>query len=202
MSETLASGPGMHFTGSIAESAFELMVESGYSAMSMRSLAKKLGMQPGSIYHHFHSKVDVLEQVIEALLNRRLAGWLRVKPKRADVASSMRSFIAFHVKYQLKFGRNDQLLMMEVRHLDQVRRKKILGSDTEYFDELRKIVSQGAQSNAFKVPDVDIVAASLLALLNGAPGLLKDEKPMSEAFIVQLMTHMTWRLLGAQPTKH
>lgn len=202
MSQTLASGPILHFPRSIAESAFELIVESGYSAMSMRCLARKLGMQPGSIYHHFHSKADVLEQVIEALLRRRLVGWLSVKPKRVDVVSAMRCFVAFHVQYQLNFGRKDQLLMIEIRHLDQARREKVLVSDTEYFDELRKIVSQGAESKAFKVLDVDIVAASLLALLNGTLGLLNDEKPMSDAFIIQLMTHMTWRLLGVQPTKH
>lgn len=201
MPQTLASRPIEHFTELIAESAFELIVESGYSAMSMRCLARKLGMQPGSIYYHFHSKVDVLEQVIEALLRRRLAGWLNVKPKRADVISAMRSFVAFHVQHQLKFGREDQLLMIELRHLDQARREEVLINDAVYFDELRKIVSQGAVSKAFKVLDVDIVAASLLAMLNGTLGLLNEEKPMSEAFIIQLMTHMTWRLLGVQPTK-
>lgn len=198
----LTSRPIVHFAGSIAQSAFELIVDSGYSAMSMRCLARKLGVQPGSIYHHFQSKEDVLEQVIDALLRRRLAGWLGVKPQRADAISAMRSFVEFHVHHQLSFGRHDQLLMTEVRHLDQARRDKVLAIDAQYLNELRNIISQGAESKVFKILDVDIVASSLLALLNSALGLLNENKPMSEAFITQLMTHMTWRLLGGQPTKH
>ena len=47
----------------IVNAAIDLIMEGGFSAMSMRSLARKAGMQAGSLYYHFPSKIDVLEEI-------------------------------------------------------------------------------------------------------------------------------------------
>lgn len=195
-----ASLAATHFPGSITESALELILESGYSAMSMRCLARKLGIQPGSIYHHFQSKADVLEQVIDALVQRRMDGWLRVKPQRSDPISALKTFIAFHVQHQVDHGRVDLLIMSELRHLGDDRREEILINDGNYVAELHRIIGRGAESKVFKVLDVHIASMSVLALLNGTCGLIDKEKPMSVRFLVQLMTHMSLKLVGTSLT--
>ncbi|MFF7061578.1 TetR family transcriptional regulator [Pseudomonas sp. NPDC008258] len=43
---------------SLTQAATELMVEIGYTAMTMRKLALRVGILPGSLYHHVDCKQD------------------------------------------------------------------------------------------------------------------------------------------------
>ncbi|MHA1538232.1 MAG: TetR/AcrR family transcriptional regulator [Alphaproteobacteria bacterium] len=49
----------------LLEAAARRFVEDGYTAASMRDIARDAGMQPGSIYYHFASKEELLVAVHE-----------------------------------------------------------------------------------------------------------------------------------------
>jgi len=49
---------------SIEEAAYELFLEQGYSATSMRQIAKHAGIALGGIYNHFKGKEDIFEAII------------------------------------------------------------------------------------------------------------------------------------------
>lgn len=48
----------------IEESAYELFLEQGYSATSMRQIAEHAGIALGGIYNHFKGKDDIFEAII------------------------------------------------------------------------------------------------------------------------------------------
>lgn len=48
----------------IEEAAYELFLEQGYSATSMRQIAERAGMAVGGIYNHFDSKDLIFEAII------------------------------------------------------------------------------------------------------------------------------------------
>jgi AcrR family transcriptional regulator len=49
----------------ILECATKLFAEKGYSAISVRTLAREVGITEGSIYNHFKSKKEILETILE-----------------------------------------------------------------------------------------------------------------------------------------
>ncbi|TDF82440.1 TetR/AcrR family transcriptional regulator [Pseudomonas sp. H9] len=53
--------------------ALALFAEKGFGQVSMRELASHLGLTPGSLYHHFPSKQDLLYDLIEELYEELLA---------------------------------------------------------------------------------------------------------------------------------
>jgi AcrR family transcriptional regulator len=55
----------------IAEAALASIDEDGLAALSMRSLARRLGVEAGSLYHHVDSREDLLDEVI-ALINEEV----------------------------------------------------------------------------------------------------------------------------------
>lgn len=61
--ETLSKGERTSRT--IIDAAYNLMVTQGYAATSMRQIADKAGLAPGSIYNHFSSKEEVFVAIIE-----------------------------------------------------------------------------------------------------------------------------------------
>ena len=48
----------------IIKSAAQLFLERGYSAVTMRDLAKELGIKAASLYNHISSKHEILESLI------------------------------------------------------------------------------------------------------------------------------------------
>ncbi|MGY1922985.1 TetR/AcrR family transcriptional regulator [Pseudomonas tolaasii] len=177
----------------IVEAALELMVESGFSAMSMRSLAKKVGLHAGSIYHHFPSKQDVLEEVLDALLQQRLNGWWEYKPKRAGVLKLLEAFIAFHVRRTLEHAREEHLVHAELYRLQGSRLSRVLEQDDIYTRELSEIIRSGVTAGLFNVPDVELAARSLLAMLGGAGSISRGQLPAQT--ITRMLTQMARRLL-------
>lgn len=64
MSEVILT-KGERTSRAIIDAAYDLMVDQGYAATSMRQIADKAGLAPGSIYNHFSSKDDVFRAILE-----------------------------------------------------------------------------------------------------------------------------------------
>lgn len=50
--------------GRVLEAALELFVQQGYHGTSMRQIAERAGLAPGSVYNHFNGKEDIFYHVI------------------------------------------------------------------------------------------------------------------------------------------
>ena len=59
--------------GVVRDIAAELFAEKGFHETTMRDIARRAGMLPGSIYYHFPSKADLLAGVYEEGVSRLLA---------------------------------------------------------------------------------------------------------------------------------
>jgi AcrR family transcriptional regulator len=60
--ETLTKGERTHQT--VIEAAYDLFLEQGYAATSMRQIAEKAGLALGGIYNHFSGKEAIFAELI------------------------------------------------------------------------------------------------------------------------------------------
>ena len=60
----IALSKGERTRQTIEEAAYELFLEQGYSATSMRRVAERAGLALGGIYNHFSSKEEIFEAII------------------------------------------------------------------------------------------------------------------------------------------
>jgi AcrR family transcriptional regulator len=63
MEDTLSRGE--RTSRAIVDAAYDLMIDQGYAATSMRQIAKKAGLALGGIYNHFSSKEEVFRAILE-----------------------------------------------------------------------------------------------------------------------------------------
>ncbi|WP_454866970.1 TetR/AcrR family transcriptional regulator [Pseudomonas lini] len=184
----------------ILEAAYDLMIEQGFTAMSMRSLAKKVGLHAGSLYYHFPSKQELLEEVIESLQQRRLKAWYLEKAGTRDTLAQLTAFIRFNVRRHLHCLREERLLKLETCHLAPEQRLRVDEQEACYVQELKGILQRGVKERLFLIDDLNAVAYGILGLCSCTPGL-SQECVAPEACLVDTVTRMTHQLLSLKPRK-
>jgi AcrR family transcriptional regulator len=56
---------GERTRAAILDAAYDLFIEQGFAATSMRDIAGRAGLAPGSLYNHFSSKEEIFAAIIE-----------------------------------------------------------------------------------------------------------------------------------------
>lgn len=84
----------------ILEAAANIIIENGYDGCTMRAVASRVGMKAGSIYYHFASKDEIIEEVlnigIETLYDY-VASELRKLPADAPFEQKIRVATTAHL---------------------------------------------------------------------------------------------------------
>ncbi len=80
----LVHGKGM---GILKKATYELLAFKGYSAVSMRDIAKRAGLVVGQLTYHYKTKDHLIESVIEDFTNiiiEKLKDYLRLSNNKVD----------------------------------------------------------------------------------------------------------------------
>ena len=68
----------------LLKAAAELFAERGYDAVSMRDIAKVVGVTQANLYYHFQDKADLIQSTLERVFKTRaedLSAWLGDHPE-------------------------------------------------------------------------------------------------------------------------
>ena len=81
----------------IVKIAAVLFKEKGYSAVTMRDIAKAVGIKAASLYNHINSKQDILKAIIISLAEEFTRGMEIVKTSDATNIDKLKQIISLHV---------------------------------------------------------------------------------------------------------
>lgn len=171
----------------LLQAASELMAEIGYAAMSMRQLAARTGLQPGSLYHHVASKQDLLLDVVLYALAQRLEAW-----RCSTYPRNLQGYLRFMLDRQRSHPGEHLLLRHEVRHLTGKQRGWVQAAQQQLCDPLQQYIALEQHGP----DDVTGVCDAVLALLDSTDSLRRRETPMAEAAIERWMMRMSRLLVG------
>ncbi|MDR3499135.1 MAG: TetR/AcrR family transcriptional regulator [Parvibaculum sp.] len=166
MTRTVGSS-GPKTLAAIREAGLDLIYRSGYEAMSLRTLAAKVGLQPGSLYNHIATKQDLLYDLIHnhmvTLLERIDADLAGID----DPLERLKAFVAFHLTYHIERKREVFIGSAELRSLSPKNRKRIVALRRDYEDRLCAILEKGVAKKQFRIADIRVSAYAILAMLTG-----------------------------------
>src|SRR5690606_30353385 len=116
MARTVGSD-GARTEEAIRQAAVALIAERGFEAMTLRELAGRVGVQPGSIYRYFPSKGRMLVELLTEHLQFLLERWELERPDAGDPVARLRAFVDFHVRSHTLRRREVFVANMELRSL-------------------------------------------------------------------------------------
>ncbi|PBJ22869.1 HTH-type transcriptional repressor FabR [Pseudomonas ogarae] len=170
----------------IRERALELFVSKGFGQVSMRELARHVGIAPGSLYNHFPSKQALLFDLIEEFYEELL---MLVQPVRQRTAGAhpLLDLIAAHLQLHRERPLHFRLALQGFAYLDTAQKQRITLKRVSYEHAfLRGVFSDtlSAQETAAAVGHV------ITRFLNCLPGWLEGH-PLAD----EVNTHLIERLI-------
>lgn len=165
-------------TGSHAETtgprvraaALRLFARDGFSAVSMRQIAREVGVQVGALYGYTPDKQSLLSDLMQAHMDEVLAGWasaVDALPRAAGSVARLARFVQFHIDFHI--DRPDAVFVayMELRSLSPENFARIEAQRRAYEDALEAILRDGVAAGLFEVPDTKLGTLALIAMLTG-----------------------------------
>lgn len=162
-----AGSSGPKTLAAIREAGLQLIYERGYEAMSLRDLATRVGLQPGSLYNHIATKEALLFDLIHEHMVTLLARVDAELDGIDDPTGRLEAFIAFHLAYHIERKREVFIGSAELRSLGRRHRKHIVDLRRAYEDRLVSILERGVAKKQFRLGDIRIAAYAILAMLTG-----------------------------------
>ncbi len=160
--------------------ALDLFASHGYAAVSMRQIAREIGVQAGALYLYTPDKQSLLLEIMKTHMEELLAAWEKTPLQEASTASEkLEQFVRFHLRFHL--SRADEVFVsyMELRNLTPENFAIIEGLRKRYEKILEDILREGVDSGEFRPIDARVTTFALIAMLTGLTTWFRDDGRLS-----------------------
>lgn len=137
----------------VLQAAITLFTRVGYHGTSMRDIAAEADVTVASIYYHFKSKQEILQQIMVGILTdvigqTRSAVLASGGSAQAQLVALVRAWILFHTQRQ-----QEALIgASEIRSLDDEGRRLVVTLRDEQEALFREVVKRGTDAGEFATP--------------------------------------------------
>jgi AcrR family transcriptional regulator len=152
--------------GKLLQTAAHLFRHKGFERTTVRDLARTVGIQSGSIFHHFKSKDEILRSVMEETIVYNTALMHCALSEANDVRGRVLALIRCELQ-SIMGGRGEAMavLVFEWRSLSVAGQAQVLALRDEYEQVWLQVLSQ-AQEAGYIQGDVQIIRRFLTGALS------------------------------------
>lgn len=191
------SGSHSEITGpKVRAAALKLFGRYGYAAVSMRQIAREVGVQAGALYLYTPDKQTLLFDLMRSHMEQLLAAWEAVDKGRT-ATERLEDFVRFHIRFHLDRPDEVFLAYMELRSLEPDNFAVIEGLRHAYEDQLETIIRDGQQEGGFQVPDTKLATLAVIAMLTGVTTWYREGGRLSRDRVERIYWNMVRRAVKA-----
>ena len=173
----------------IIKTAATLFKDKGYSAVTMRDIAKAMGIKAASLYNHINSKQDILKAIIISLAEEFTLGMETIQASKVSNIEKLKQIIALHVNITSRNKAGMATLNNDWMHLeDQL--EYYLKLRINYEDNLREIIRQGILNNEILNDNLEVLLFSLLSTLRSLYIWIPIEDNLNEIELSQSLSNV------------
>jgi AcrR family transcriptional regulator len=155
----------------ILDAAREMFVTEGYTNVSMRKIADKIGYSPTTIYLYFKDKADLLHQICEASFAQLARNISSIQQLSANSLDKLRMGLREYINFGLKHPSHYEIIfIMPIQSSVEGDYESSQGKAA--FETLRNSVSDCVADKLLKNNDVDLISQTLWAGIHGVTSLL------------------------------
>jgi AcrR family transcriptional regulator len=148
----------------IIQTAALLFKEKGYSAVTMRDIAKAMGIKAASLYNHIKSKQEILSVIIISLAERFTSGMDQIMNSEDSSVDKLKSIIALHVHITSNNQSEMASLNSDWMHLND-KLEYYLKLRKDYEENFRCILKKGIEDGELFDSNSEVMLFSILSTL-------------------------------------
>jgi len=156
--------------------------EFGFGSATMREIAKDAEILPGSIYHHFGTKEEILHEIIREPIMSLRNGFFYVLHMNIEPERKFSTLIHIMMRRVLEDPLAASILYNDRRHLIRNPQfKYVKDCKREMYEIWRKVLQQGVEAGQFRENmDEFLVVTTLIRMLNSCADWYRysDEFPV------------------------
>jgi AcrR family transcriptional regulator len=142
--------------GAILAIAARYFAAHGFESSTIRQIADEADILGGSIYHHFDTKEEILDEVIRDTVHRTRDASVRIATAKANPEDRLAAMIVLNLH---EVTRNREVTAILYNDRKTLARKEnfsyVLEAQRDRYAAWRRVLEDGAASGAFK-PDLDV----------------------------------------------
>lgn len=177
--------------------ALQLFARHGYAAVSMRQIAREVGVQAGALYQYISDKQGLLYDLMRGHMEELLAAWAASHPPSGDALARLEHFARFHIRFHA--ARADAVFVsnMELRNLSPQNFAALETLRRRYEGELEAILRAGQAEGVMRLPDTRLAAMALIAMLTGVNTWFREGGRLSRDQVEDIYVDMVRKAVGA-----
>ncbi len=148
----------------IITTASFLFKEKGYSAVTMRDIAKEMNIKAASLYNHIHSKQEILSHIIISLAEAFTHGMKEIQENSKGNVEKLKKLVALHVSISSNNIHGMASLNNDWMHLEN-QLDYYLQMRKNYEENLRAIILEGIERGEIINVNPEVVLFSMLSTL-------------------------------------
>lgn len=142
-----------------------LIREKGYAGVSMRDIAKTIGVKASSLYNHIPSKQAILTELILDIAKLFTTQIKAIENEDDSTVFKLQKIIAQHVEISLSFPNQLAVLNNEWVHLEGNELVKFKEMRHQYETLFRQIIDNGKANKELKPIHTELILFSMLSTL-------------------------------------
>lgn len=177
--------------------AAQIFRRKGFHGASMQDIADAVGLQKATLYHHVHSKQEILLALLDRALDLLIADMEAISARDGSSSEKLRLAIRSYLTRLAEQADLASVLLLEYRSLEpELRRRHI--SQRDKFESLwRRILRQGMDRGEFRLVDERIAGAALLGVQNWSITWFRPNGRLSTAELADQFADLLLRGLEA-----
>jgi len=156
----------------IIDALRKLIIECGSENVTVRRIAKEIGVSQGAIYRHFKSKREILSFLVD-YIEENLIGDIEKNDPHAKILEILENILKNHISAIEQKKGVSFLVVAEIISLGDKRlNRKIYDVLNNYIDHIKDIIILGIQSKEIKA-DIDpgMTATTFFGVIQGLVSL-------------------------------
>ncbi|MFY0620003.1 TetR/AcrR family transcriptional regulator [Shimia sp.] len=179
----------------VRTAALRLFAQHGYAAVSMRQIAREVGVQAGALYNYTPDKQSLLFGLMKQHMDELLAARADLSAT-GDAVTDLEAFTRMHIRFHRARPEEVFIAYMELRNLTAENFDAIETLRRTYEDQLEAILRAGVASGDFAVGDPKIATMAVIAMLTGVNTWFREGGRLSLDEVGQIYWDMVRKTVG------
>jgi AcrR family transcriptional regulator len=177
--------------------ALESFVEKGYHGTSVRDIAERANMSVPGLYHHFPSKMVLLERLMEQTMDALIAQTEgALTHARPDPVDRFTAVITAHVRFHCEHPEESFVGNSELRSLSGDLRRTIMEKRDRQQGFFDQVVKEGIEAGVFESRDAHMPALALGSMCTAVSMWYRRDGPLAPDDVVSIYRDLGLQMMG------